>query len=48
MAEFPWRDALLSGVLAAAAEHPRRPMDDNFRIALAVGCGILLWRMGFS
>jgi diacylglycerol kinase (CTP) len=46
--EFSWPDALLAGVLAAAAERPRRPLDDNFRIALAVGCGILLWRMGFS
>jgi dolichol kinase len=48
LAEFSWTDASIAGVLAAVAERPRRPMDDNFRIALAVGCGILLWRMGFS
>jgi hypothetical protein len=35
-------------MLAALAERPRWAMDDNLRIALAVGCGILLWRMGFS
>jgi dolichol kinase len=48
LAEFSWTDAFIVGVLAAAAERPRGPMDDNFRVALAVGCGILLWRMGFS
>jgi dolichol kinase len=48
LAKFSWTDALIAGLLAALAERPRRPMDDNFRIALAVGCGILLWRMGFS
>jgi dolichol kinase len=48
LAEFTWTDAFIAGVLAAVAERPRRPMDDNFRIALTVGCGILLWRMGFS
>ncbi len=48
LAHFAWREALLSGLLASAAERPRRPLDDNLRITLAVGCGILLWRMGFS
>lgn len=48
IAEFTWREALIVGILAAVAERPRRPFDDNLRIALAVGCGILLWRMGFS
>ena len=48
LARFSGSNALIAGVLAAVAERPRRPMDDNFRIALAVGCGILLWRMGFS
>jgi dolichol kinase len=43
-----WREALIVGMLASLAERPRGPMDDNLRIALAVGCGILLWRMGFS
>lgn len=48
IANFAWREALLVGVFAALAERPRRPFDDNLRIAIAVGCGILLWRMGFS
>ena len=48
IAGFAWREALLVGIVASLAERPRRPMDDNLRIALAVGCGILLWRMGFS
>jgi dolichol kinase len=48
IANLAWREAILAGVLASAAEWPRRPLDDNIRIALAVGCGILLWRMGFS
>lgn len=48
IAEFAWREALIVGVLAALAERPRRPLDDNLRIVIAVGCGILLWRMGFS
>jgi dolichol kinase len=48
IAEFTWREAMIVGILAAVAERPRRPWDDNLRIALAVGCGILLWRMGFS
>jgi dolichol kinase len=48
IAGFSWTSAWIAGVLATLAERPRRPMDDNFRIALAVGCGILLWRMGFS
>jgi dolichol kinase len=48
IANFAWREALLVGLVAAMAERPRRPFDDNLRIAIAVGCGILLWRMGFS
>jgi dolichol kinase len=48
IAGFSWREALLVGVLAAVAERPRRPLDDNLRIVIVVGCGILLWRMGFS
>ena len=48
IAHFMWREALVAGILAAVAERPRRPLNDNLRIALAVGCGILLWRMGFS
>ena len=48
IANLAWREAILTGVLASAAERPRRPLDDNVRIVVAVGCGILLWRMGFS
>ena len=48
IAGLAWREAILTGVLASAAERPRRPLDDNIRIVVAVGCGILLWRMGFS
>ena len=48
IASFAWHEALIAGVLASLAERPRGPMDDNLRITLAVGCGILLWRMGFS
>jgi dolichol kinase len=48
IADFAWTETLIVGLIAALAERPRRPMDDNLRIALAVGCGILLWRMGFS
>jgi dolichol kinase len=48
IAGFVWREALIVGALAAVAERPRRPLDDNLRITIAVGCGILLWRMGFS
>jgi dolichol kinase len=48
IANFTWQETLIVGVLASLAERPRRPLDDNLRIALVVGCGILLWRMGFS
>jgi dolichol kinase len=48
IASFAWHEALIAGVLASLSERPRGPLDDNLRITLAVGCGILLWRMGFS
>ncbi len=48
IAGFAWPEAMLAGILAALAERPQRPLDDNLRIVMAVGCGILLWRMGFS
>jgi dolichol kinase len=48
IAGFVWPEAIIIGILAALAERPRRPFDDNLRIVIAVGCGILLWRMGFS
>lgn len=37
-----------AGVLAAAAEWPGRPLDDNLRIAAVVGGGILLWQLVFT
>ena len=40
--------SIIAGVTAAAAEWPARPLDDNMRIGLAVGGGILLSRMAFS
>lgn len=39
---------VVAAIAAALAEAPRRPLDDNVRVALAVGGGILLWRMAFS
>jgi dolichol kinase len=48
IAGFEWPEATMIGILAALGERPRRPLDDNLRIVIAVGCGILLWRMGFS
>lgn len=48
IAHIVWHEALIVGVLASIAERPRRPMNDNLRIVIVVGCGILLWRMGFS
>ena len=40
--------SVVAALAAAAAEAPSRPLDDNVRVALAVGGGILLWRMAFS
>jgi dolichol kinase len=42
-----WESAL-SGLVAALAEWPSGPGDDNLRIGIAVGAGILLSRMVFS
>ena len=36
------------GILAAAAEWPGHPLDDNLRIAAVVGGGILLWQLVFT
>ncbi len=41
-------ESLAVGVVAATAERPSRPMNDNLRVVLAVGIGILLWRMALS
>lgn len=40
--------ALVGAVAASLAEWPARPLDDNVRVTLATGCGILLWRLAFS
>ena len=40
--------SIVAGISAAMAEWPARPFDDNMRIGLAVGVGILLSRMVFS
>src|SRR5688500_1817529 len=37
-----------AGLLAAAAEWPGQPLDDNLRIAAVVGGGILLWQLLFT
>ena len=37
-----------AGFLAAAAEWPGQPLDDNLRIAAVVGGGILLWQLLFT
>ena len=39
---------IIAGIVAAAAEWPARPFDDNMRIGIGVGVGILLSRMVFS
>ena len=48
VARLPATEAVLAGVLAAAAERPRIRLDDNLRVTVAVGIGILLWRLAFS
>ncbi len=40
--------SIIAGISAAVAEWPARPLDDNMRIGMAVGIGILLSRMVFS
>lgn len=40
--------SIIAGIAAALGEWPTGPLDDNLRIGLAVGGGILLWRMAFS
>ena len=40
--------SIVAGITAALAEWPSGPLDDNIRIGLAVGGGILLCRMAFS
>lgn len=47
VARLAWPEAAVAGALAAAAERPRVAVDDNLRVTLAVGIGILLWRLVF-
>ncbi len=48
VAGFPVGVSAGAGVLAAAAEWPGKPLDDNLRIAVVVGGGILLWQLVFT
>ena len=48
VARLPLGASVVAVVAAALAEAPTRPLDDNVRVVLAVGAGILLWRMAFS
>ena len=45
LAQLP---SVVAGIAAALGEWPAGPLDDNMRIGLAVGGGILLCRMAFS
>lgn len=47
VAGLPAGASLVAGSLAALAEWPSRPLDDNMRIALVVGGGIFLWQLAF-
>ena len=48
IAQMEPTSSVVAGVMAAFGEWPAGPLDDNMRIGLAVGGGILLWRMAFS
>ena len=48
IAQLPPMPSVVAGMMAALGEWPAGPLDDNVRIGLAVGGGILLWRMAFS
>jgi hypothetical protein len=39
--------ALVASLAASLAERPRRPLDDNIRVVVAVAIGITLWRFAF-
>ncbi len=41
-------ESIVSAIVAAGAELPSHPFDDNLRIAIMVGSAILLWRIAFS
>jgi dolichol kinase len=40
--------SMAAGLIAATAEWPSWPLDDNIRIGVTVGVGILLCHMAFS
>lgn len=48
VAQLPPMLSIVAGIAAALGEWPTGPLDDNLRIGLAVGGGILLCRMAFS
>ena len=48
VAGLPIVTSVLAAGLAAMAEWPSRPLDDNLRIAGVVGGGILLWQLVFT
>jgi phytol kinase len=46
LADARWSTALLVGLVAAVAEWPRGPLDDNLRVAAAAG--IAAWALGLT
>jgi dolichol kinase len=48
VAALPLAPATVAALAAALAERPGGPVDDNVRVIVTVGAGILLWRMAFS
>ena len=48
VAALPLAPATVAAAAATLAERPAGPVDDNVRVIVAVGVGILLWRMAFS
>jgi dolichol kinase len=48
VAQLPIAESLVAGATASVAEWPDAPLDDNLRIGLLVGAGILLSHMAFS
>lgn len=48
VAALPLVQAIVAALAAALAERPGGPIDDNIRVVVTVGVGILLWRMVFS
>jgi dolichol kinase len=48
VAGLPLAAALLAALLAALAERPRAPFDDNLRIVLGVGVAALVWQLAHA